>query len=251
MTVDRYITVHDAGRILHPGMADGQIRVAFAQGLGAALMEEFRYGADGSFQSGTFADYLVPTACEVPDPVIVHLHPPSPFTLLGAKGIGEDNNLSTPVCVANAFADSLRPFEDVADIRLPLPGAGDDVLWQARVSQLLEHLAELPADQRNAQVLQAQFDWLPPAGVLPLDLADFVNGRQTIFPPQFDVQAQPVPIDMVDALIAEASPLLPYNLSLRDQVQLLVPVPSRYYDPDLLKLDERVHPLFDLEISRL
>ena len=120
MTVDRYITVHDAGRILHPGMADGQIRVAFAQGLGAALMEEFRYGADGSFQSGTFADYLVPTACEVPDPVIVHLHPPSPFTPLGAKGIGEDNNMSTPVCVANAFADALRPLKDVADIRLPL-----------------------------------------------------------------------------------------------------------------------------------
>ncbi len=132
-----------------------------------------------------------------------------------------------------------------------VPGSGDDVLWQARVSQLLEHLAELPAEQRNAQVLQAQFDWLPPAGVLPIDVADFVAGRQTIFPPQFDVQAQPVPIDMVDALIAEAAPLLPFNLSLRDQVQLLVPVPARYYDPDLLKLDERVHPLFDLEISRL
>jgi 2-furoyl-CoA dehydrogenase large subunit len=119
-TVDRYITGHDAGRILHPGMADGQIRGAFAQGLGAALMEEFRYGADGSFQSGTFADYLVPTACEVPDPVIEHLQTPSPFTPLGAKGIGEGNNMSTPVCVANAFADALRPLKDVADIRLPL-----------------------------------------------------------------------------------------------------------------------------------
>lgn len=120
VTVDRYITAHDAGRILHPGMADGQIRGAFAQGLGAALMEEFRYGADGGFQSGTFADYLVPTACEVPDPVIVHLQTPSPYTPLGAKGIGEGNNMSTPVCVANAFADALRPLKDVADIRLPL-----------------------------------------------------------------------------------------------------------------------------------
>jgi 2-furoyl-CoA dehydrogenase large subunit len=120
VTVDRYITGHDAGRILHPGMADGQIRGAFAQGLGAALMEEFRYGADGGFQSGTFADYLVPTACEVPDPVIVHLQTPSPFTPLGAKGIGEGNNMSTPVCVANAFADALRPLKDLADIRLPL-----------------------------------------------------------------------------------------------------------------------------------
>ena len=122
--VDRYITAHDAGRILHPGMADGQIRGAFAQGLGAALMEEFRYAADGSFQSGTLADYLMPTACEVPDPQIVHMETPSPFTPLGAKGLGEGNNMSTPVCIANAFADALSPLRerigDVSDIRLPL-----------------------------------------------------------------------------------------------------------------------------------
>jgi 2-furoyl-CoA dehydrogenase large subunit len=83
-------------------------------------MEEFRYGPDGSFQSGTFADYLVPTACEVPDPVIVHLETPSPFTPLGAKGVGEGNNMSTPVAVANAVADALRPLREVTDIRLPL-----------------------------------------------------------------------------------------------------------------------------------
>ena len=118
--VDRYITAHDAGRLLNPALADGQIRGAFAQGLGAALFEEFRYAADGGFQSGTFADYLVPTACEVPDPVIVHLETPSPFTPLGAKGLGEGNNMSTPVCIANAFADALRPLRDVADVRLPL-----------------------------------------------------------------------------------------------------------------------------------
>jgi 2-furoyl-CoA dehydrogenase large subunit len=122
--IDRYVTAHDAGRILHPGMADGQIRGAFAQGLGAALLEEFRYGADGSFQSGTFADYLMPTACEVPDPHIVHLQTPSPFTPLGAKGIGEGNNMSTPVCIANAFVDALEPLAgrigSTLDIRLPL-----------------------------------------------------------------------------------------------------------------------------------
>jgi 2-furoyl-CoA dehydrogenase large subunit len=118
--VDRYITAHDAGRLLNPALADGQIRGAFAQGLGAALLEEFRYGADGSFQSGTLADYLMPTACETPDPVIVHLETPSPFTPLGAKGLGEGNNMSTPPCIANAFADALRPLRDVQDLRLPL-----------------------------------------------------------------------------------------------------------------------------------
>ncbi|PRX25014.1 xanthine dehydrogenase molybdenum binding subunit apoprotein [Paraburkholderia sp. BL18I3N2] len=114
--IDRYVTAHDAGTLLNPALADGQIRGAFAQGLGAALMEEFRYGSDGSFQSGTLADYLMPTTCEVPDPVIVHLETPSPVTPLGAKGLGEGNNMSTPPCIANAVADALG----VEDIRLPL-----------------------------------------------------------------------------------------------------------------------------------
>ncbi|WP_083229072.1 xanthine dehydrogenase family protein molybdopterin-binding subunit [Bordetella sp. H567] len=117
--IDRYVTTHDAGRILNPALADGQIRGAFAQGLGAALMEEFRYGADGSFLSGTFADYLVPTTCEVPEPVILHMETPSPFTPLGAKGLGEGNNMSTPVCIANAVADALG----VDDVSLPLTPA--------------------------------------------------------------------------------------------------------------------------------
>ncbi|WP_374046697.1 molybdopterin cofactor-binding domain-containing protein [Massilia sp. YIM B02763] len=114
--IDRYVTTHDAGKLLNPALADGQIRGAFAQGLGAALMEEFRYGEDGSFQSGTFADYLVPTTCEVPEPRIIHLETPSPFTPLGAKGLGEGNNMSTPPCIANAVADALG----VADLTLPL-----------------------------------------------------------------------------------------------------------------------------------
>ncbi len=118
--IDRYVTAHDAGTLLNSALADGQIRGAFAQGLGAALMEEFRYGEDGSFQSGTLADYLIPTSYEVPDPIIVHLETPSPFTPLGAKGLGEGNNMSTPVCIANALADALSIERDVADIRLPL-----------------------------------------------------------------------------------------------------------------------------------
>ncbi len=114
--IDRYITAHDAGRILNPALANGQIRGAFAQGLGAALMEEFAYGKDGSFLSGTFADYLAPTSCEVPEPLILHMETLSPFTPLGSKGLGEGNNMSTPVCIANALADALGE----ADIELPM-----------------------------------------------------------------------------------------------------------------------------------
>ena len=118
--IDRYVTTHDAGTILNPALADGQIRGAFAQALGAALMEEFRYSDNGGFQSGTFADYLLPTTCEVPDLVILHMETPSPFTPLGAKGLGEGNSMSTPVCIANAVADALSTVVDARDIRLPL-----------------------------------------------------------------------------------------------------------------------------------
>jgi 2-furoyl-CoA dehydrogenase large subunit len=114
--IDRYVTLHDAGRMLNPKIVDGQIRGGFAQALGAALMEEFSYGDDGSFQSGTLADYLIPTSVEVPEPVILHMETPSPYTPLGAKGVGEGNNMSTPVCIANAVADAIG----VKDIELPL-----------------------------------------------------------------------------------------------------------------------------------
>ncbi len=64
--IDKYVTMHDCGTILHPGMVDGQVTGGFAHALGAAIYEEFAYAPDGAFLSGTFADYLVPTAMEVP-----------------------------------------------------------------------------------------------------------------------------------------------------------------------------------------
>lgn len=125
--IDRYVSLHDAGKILNPRLADGQSYGGFAQGFGAALMEEFVYGEDGSFLSGTFADYLVPTCCEVPDLRILHMETRSPFTPLGSKGIGEGNNMSTPVCIANAAADALG----MSDIRLPLTPSRVHGLLQA------------------------------------------------------------------------------------------------------------------------
>jgi len=114
--IDKYVTMHDAGRILNPALFDGQVLGGFAHGLGAAFYEEFVYGEDGSFLSGTFADYPVPTAREVPAPVILHRQTPSPITPLGAKGVGEGNSMSTPVCIANAVADALG----IANLALPL-----------------------------------------------------------------------------------------------------------------------------------
>jgi 2-furoyl-CoA dehydrogenase large subunit len=117
--VDKYVTMHDCGRVLHPGMVAGQITGGFAHGIGAALYEEFAYSPDGAFLAGTFADYLLPTTTEVPAPVILHIETPSPFTPLGAKGVGEGNCMSTPVCLANAVADALG----LAEIDLPMTPA--------------------------------------------------------------------------------------------------------------------------------
>ncbi|MCF8477582.1 MAG: molybdopterin-dependent oxidoreductase, partial [Pseudolabrys sp.] len=100
-------------------MVDGQVTGGIAHAVGAAHYEEYAYGPDGSFLTGTFADYLVPTTMEIPTPVILHFESPSPFTPLGAKGVGEGNCMSTPVCLANAAADALG----VSEINLPLTPA--------------------------------------------------------------------------------------------------------------------------------
>jgi 2-furoyl-CoA dehydrogenase large subunit len=113
--VDRYVSMHDAGRILNPLIAEGQMRGAFVQGIAAALYEEFVYDGDGQFLTGTFADYLVPTVAEIPPVELLHQETPSPLTPLGAKGLAEGNCMSVPACIANAIADALN----VKDVRLP------------------------------------------------------------------------------------------------------------------------------------
>jgi len=114
--IDKYVTMHDSGTLLNPLLANGQVHGAFAWAVGCALYEEFVYDDDGAFKTGTFADYLVPTSWEVPEPVVLHMESPSMVTPLGAKGIGEGNCMSTPVCLANAVADALG----VEDLTLPL-----------------------------------------------------------------------------------------------------------------------------------
>ena len=116
VTVLDYATVHDAGRLLNPLLADGQIRGGFAHGAGAALLERVVYDDEGNLLTGTFMDYLCPTARDIPPLQIGHRETPSPFTPLGAKGLGEGNTMSVPAAIANAVADALG----VEQIELPL-----------------------------------------------------------------------------------------------------------------------------------
>jgi 2-furoyl-CoA dehydrogenase large subunit len=91
------------------------MRGAFAQGIAAALYEEFVTNEEGAFLTGTFADYLVPTVSEIPTVELLHIESPSPFTPLGAKGLAEGNCMSVPACIANAIADALG----VKNVQLP------------------------------------------------------------------------------------------------------------------------------------
>ncbi len=107
ITLLDYVTVHDAGRLLNPKLAEGQILGGVAHGLGMALFEEMVYDEQGQLLNGSFVDYLCPTAGEMPSVVIAHKETPSPLTPLGAKGLGEGNSMSVGAAVANAVADAL------------------------------------------------------------------------------------------------------------------------------------------------
>lgn len=114
--VDRYVTMHDSGRLLNPALANGQIHGALGEAFGATLYESFAYGPDGNLLTSTFADYLVPTAMEIPPTQLLHIETPSPFTPLGTKGMGEGNTMTTPACIGNAVADALG----IRDVPLPI-----------------------------------------------------------------------------------------------------------------------------------
>jgi 2-furoyl-CoA dehydrogenase large subunit len=102
-----YVTVHDAGRLLNPALAEGQLRGGFAHGIGAALFERAAWDEDGNLLTGTFMDYLCPTASDIPTLRLGHRETPSPFTLLGAKGLGEGTTMSVPSAISGAVADAL------------------------------------------------------------------------------------------------------------------------------------------------
>jgi 2-furoyl-CoA dehydrogenase large subunit len=108
VTVLDYATVHDAGRLLNPLLAEGQVLGGLAHGAAAALFERHVYDDDGNLMTGTFVDYLAPTAPDLPTPRIGHHESPSPFVPLGAKGLGEGTTMSVPAAIANAVADALR-----------------------------------------------------------------------------------------------------------------------------------------------
>lgn len=105
-----YVYVHDCGTILNPQIVEGQIHGGVAQGLGAALLEELSYTADGQPLVGSFMDYVLPTAAEVPRLRLFHQETPSPIIPGGMKGVGEAGIIGSPAAIAAAVEDALAPF---------------------------------------------------------------------------------------------------------------------------------------------
>jgi carbon-monoxide dehydrogenase large subunit len=109
-TVTRYLVAEDAGRIINPMIADGQVHGGVAQGIGNALYEEIVYDENGAPLTATLADYLTPTAHEIPTIELHHMETPSTQSLTKAKGLGEGGGIGAPAAVINAINDALAPF---------------------------------------------------------------------------------------------------------------------------------------------
>ena len=108
--LEKFLAVEDAGRIINPMIADGQVHGGIAQGIGNALLEEIVYDALGNIQTATLADYMPPTAHEIPPIELHHIESPAASSITGAKGLGEGGAIGAPAAVINAINDALAPF---------------------------------------------------------------------------------------------------------------------------------------------
>lgn len=115
----RYVVVHDCGEVINPLILDGQIHGGVAQGIGNAFYEKLSYSEEGQLLSGSFMDYLLPTATEVPNMEVDHIATPSPLNPLGVKGAGEAGAIPVGPLFAQAVEDALS-HTGVEILEIPL-----------------------------------------------------------------------------------------------------------------------------------
>jgi aerobic carbon-monoxide dehydrogenase large subunit len=108
--IDKYVIAHDCGVVVNPLLVEGQIAGGTAQGIGGILLAELAYDEGGQLLTGSLADYLMPTADDILDMIMIHQHSPSPLNPLGVKGVGEGGAVAPPAAIANAICDALSPF---------------------------------------------------------------------------------------------------------------------------------------------
>jgi carbon-monoxide dehydrogenase large subunit len=108
--IERYVVVHDCGRVVNPVIADAQIAGGVLQGIGGVLCEKMAYDDAGQPLSGSFMDYAMPLATQAPPIVLDHIENPSTRNPLGVKGLGEGGAIAPPAALANAVEDALRRY---------------------------------------------------------------------------------------------------------------------------------------------
>ncbi|WP_084795701.1 xanthine dehydrogenase family protein molybdopterin-binding subunit [Pseudonocardia asaccharolytica] len=127
VTIRRYVAVDDCGTVVNPLLVEGQVVGGIAEAIGQALYEHAVYDADGNLLTGTFADYLVPGAPDLPAIDTGLTQTPATSNPLGVKGVGEAGTIGGTPCVVNAIVDALRPY-DVTDVPMP---ATPQTVWRA------------------------------------------------------------------------------------------------------------------------
>ena len=110
VVVERYVVAEDAGRLINPMIAEGQVHGGIAQGIGNALLEEIIYDENGSILTANLSDYMPPTAREIPPIELHHIETPSVNSITKAKGLGEGGTIGAPAAVLNAINNALAPF---------------------------------------------------------------------------------------------------------------------------------------------
>ena len=123
----RLVAVDDAGRIVNPVIAEGQVHGGVATGVAQALYEEFVYDEDGNPLTANFLGYAFPSAAELPSFETVEMETPTPINALGAKGIGESGTIGATPAVQSAVIDALAPF-GVRHVDMPANG---ERVWRA------------------------------------------------------------------------------------------------------------------------
>ncbi len=127
VTVVRYVAVDDCGPAINPMLIDGQIHGGVVHAIGQALYEQIVYDEDGQLVTGSFVDYALPTAAEVPSFETDRTETPSPVNSLGVKGIGEAGTIAATPAITAAVLDAVRPL-GVTWIDMPLTPMR---VWQA------------------------------------------------------------------------------------------------------------------------
>ena len=127
-TIEQITWADDAGHIVHPELAKGQLIGGLAQGLGQALLERLVYDDAGQLVTGSLMDYAVPRADDMPASIDIHsFATPSPYNLLGAKGVGEAGCIGVPAALMNAARDALAPVGE-CPLQFPLTS---EQFWRA------------------------------------------------------------------------------------------------------------------------